>query len=144
MSNSNNKVETLVFAGFPGIGKSYFYKTSKLNVLDSDSSKFDKSYFPKNYIDHIKSNLGRVDIILVSSHEDVRSALVKENIHFTLVYPDINMKDEFIERYKQRGNTESFIKLISNNWHNWIIQMQNQNGCNKIELSTGKYLSDVI
>lgn len=88
--------------------------------------------------------MGKVDIILISSHDVVRDALVKEGLEFTLVYPNIDLKDEFIERYKQRGSNEGFIKLVSDNWTDWIAQLQNQNGCKKIELSTGQYLSDVI
>ena len=143
-AENSNELYTLLCAGFPAVGKSYLYNHSKLKVLDSDSSKFDKDFFPKNYIDHIKANLGKVDIILISSHEVVRDALVKEGLHFTLVYPNIDLKQEFIERYKQRGSPESFIKLVSENWTDWIIQLQNQNGCKKIELSTGQYLKDVI
>ena len=143
-ANSRNELYTLLCAGFPGVGKSYIYNHSKLKVLDSDSSKFDKAFFPQNYIDHIKANLGKVDIILISSHDVVREELVKEGLDFTLVYPNIDLKDEFIERYKQRGSNEGFIKLVSDNWTEWITQLKNQNGCKKIELSTGQYLSDVI
>ena len=143
-ANSSNELYTMLCAGFPAVGKSYFYNHSKLKVLDSDSSKFDKAFFPKNYIDHIKANLGKVDIILISSHEVVRDALVKEGLDFTLVYPNIDLKQEFIERYKQREDPESFIKLVSDNWTEWITQLQNQNGCKKIELSIGQYLKDVI
>lgn len=143
-AENSNELYTLLCAGFPAVGKSYLYNHSNLKVLDSDSSKFDKAFFPKNYIDHIKANLGKVDIILISSHEAVRDALVKENMHFTLVYPTLDLKEEFIERYKQRGSPESFIKLVSDNWTEWIEQLQNQNGCKKIELSTGQYLKDVI
>jgi len=142
--DTSNELYTLLCAGFPGVGKSHFYNHSKLKVLDSDSSKFDKAFFPQNYIDHIKANLGKVDIILISSHDVVRDALVKEGLDFTLVYPNIDLKDEYIERYKQRGSNEGFIKLVSDNWTEWITQLQNQNGCKKIELSAGQYLSDVI
>ena len=55
---------TMLYAGFPAVGKSYFYNNSDLTVLDSDSSKFDKAFFPQNYIEHIKANLGKVDVIL--------------------------------------------------------------------------------
>jgi len=143
-NSTDNACYTLLCAGFPAVGKSHLYNHSKLKVLDSDSSKFDKAFFPKNYIEHIKGNLGKVDIILISSHDVVRDALVKEGLDFTLVYPNIDLKDEFIERYKQRGSDEGFIKLVSGNWNDWITQLQNQNGCKKIELSTGQYLSDVI
>lgn len=56
--------------------------------LDSDSSNFSwvkdengnntkerNPEFPKNYIEHIKSNIGKVDVIFVSSHKVVREAL---------------------------------------------------------------------
>jgi hypothetical protein len=141
---NSSELYTLLCVGFPAVGKSYFYKHSKLKVLDSDSSNFDRASFPENYIDHIKANLGKVDIILISSHEVVRDALVKENMQFTLVYPNIDLKQEYLDRYKQRGSPESFIKLVSDIWPEWIEQLQNQNGCRQIELSTGQYLKDVI
>jgi len=43
-----NKKPTILISAFPGTGKSYFYKNTKLKVLDSDSSKFDKSKFPRS------------------------------------------------------------------------------------------------
>ena len=135
---------TKIYVGFPAVGKSHFYKYSKLKVLDSDSSKFDKDYFPENYIKYIKNNIGKVDIILISSHDIVRDALVEEGIEFNLVYPNITLKNEYIQRFKDRGSNETFIKLINENWNDWITQLQNQNGCKKIELIKGQYLSDVV
>jgi hypothetical protein len=83
ISNYNNFKNTKVISAFPGCGKTHLFKTHKNKIiLDSDSSTFDKKYFPQNYIKHIKENIGKVDIILVSSHSDVRSALVNENIDF--------------------------------------------------------------
>ncbi len=143
-TENRNNTDTVLCAGFPAVGKSYFYNNTKLKVLDSDSSRFDKAFFPNNYIKHIKDNMGKVDIVLISSHDVVRDALIKEGLKFTLVYPEISLKDEFIERYKQRGSNEGFIKLVGDNWEDWITQLQNQSGCNKIELSSGQYLNDVI
>lgn len=137
-------IKTKVISAFPAVGKTHFFKTSKLNVLDSDSSKFDKSKFPQNYISHIKKNIGKVDVILVSSHDVVREVLVEDGIEFTLIYPDVKLKDEFIERYKERGSPESFISLVGENWSNWIEQLENQKGCKKVKLKSGQYLSDVI
>jgi hypothetical protein len=113
-------------------------------ILDSDSSKFDKSQFPQNYIDHIKSNIGEADMILVSSHKEVRDALVDNGIEFTLVYPNKNIKDEYIQRYIDRGNEDKFVELLKNNWDIWIPELEKQQGCEKIELNSGEYLSDVL
>lgn len=135
---------TKLVSAFPATGKSHYYENTSLDVLDSDSSKFDKTKFPQNYIEHIKNNLGKVDIIFISSHKPVRDALVNEGLEFTLIYPNIDLKDEYMERYKNRGNSQSFIDLLDTNWNNWIVELSNQEGCEKIELQQGQYISDVL
>ena len=114
-----------IISGFPGIGKSYCFDNVKdIDISDSDSSKFDKANFPQNYIEHIK-NLTN-EYALVSSHATVRDALTQEKIPFILVYPDISLKDEYIERYKARGSSAVFIELVNNNWAGWITELENQ------------------
>lgn len=135
---------TKLVSAFPGTGKSYYFKNTSKEVLDSDSSTFDKSDFPANYIRHIKENMGKVDIILISSHEEVRDALVEAGLDFTLIYPDKSLKDEYIERYKERGNEEGFIKLLDTNWDAWLDDVKTQKGAKHIVLKSGEYLSDVM
>ena len=141
----NNIANTLVVSAFPGCGKSHLFRNKgDKKILDSDSSTFDKSQFPENYINHIKSNVGNVDIILVSSHKVVRDALENEGIEFTLVYPNREIKDEYIQRYVDRGNDDKFVELLKNNWDIWMDELETQTGCNKFELNKGEYLSDII
>lgn len=137
---------TKVYSAFPGVGKTTYFNTTSKNVLDSDSSKFDKKKFPENYIEHIVRNIQdpNVDKILVSSHKDVRDALVARGINFVLVYPDVSLKDEYIQRYKNRGNNDAFVELLNNNWDSWMREMDNQKGCYKVKLNAGQYLTDVI
>jgi hypothetical protein len=139
-------MRTKVYSAFPGVGKTTYFNNTEKNVLDSDSSKFDKREFPANYIEHIKRNTtnNSVDKILVSSHKDVRDALHKEGIPFVLVYPEMGLKEEYIQRYKDRGNNDSFVKLLEQNWENWIEEMDNQKGCYRVKLGSGQYLVDVI
>lgn len=105
---SRDKI-TKVISGFPGAGKSYFatHCGSNLVVQDSDSSQFSwirpgerHPDFPQNYIQHIKDLLGTADIIFVSSHKEVRAALVEAGVPFMLVYPKRNAKAEFLARYR--------------------------------------------
>ena len=141
----NSEKDTLIISAFPGCGKSHYFRENKDKiVLDSDSSKFDKSDFPRNYIQHIKENIGKVDIIMVSSHKEVRDALVNNGIQFTLVYPDISIKNEYIRRYIDRNSQESFINLLTKNWELWISELDNQKDCNKVKLKEGQYLSDIL
>lgn len=129
---------TKIISGFPGIGKTSVFKNGfrNLSVLDSDSSKFSWIYhddgtkernanFIDDYLTHIKSNIGKVDIIFVSSHEPVRDALTKENLKWIAVYPSKKRKEEFINLYKERGNSEDFIALVSKNWETWIDDLFN-------------------
>ncbi len=140
----NKNYQTLLISAFPGCGKSYLFNhPDGLKILDSDSSKFDKNNFPENYIQHIKENIDKADIILISSHEDVRKALVENNLSFLLVFPKINLKNEYLKRYEERGSPESFIKLLNNNWDNWITDCDNQDKCLKYQLSKGEFLSDI-
>ena len=140
-----NEKETLLLSAFPGSGKSHLFRNNEdLEILDSDSSTFDKSDFPSNYIEHIKKNIGKVDIICISSHKEVRDALVENELDFTLVYPKMELKDEYIQRYKDRGNEDSFVALLEKNWETWIGELEEQEGCKKIELDSGEFLSDKI
>ena len=123
---------TKIISAFPGVGKTFYHNEHKETTLDSDSSNFSwvikdgvktrNPEFPKNYIQHIKENT----FIFVSSHKEVREALLDECIFFYVIYPDVNRKEEFVQRYKDRGSDESFIKLISDNWEQWIKDIENK------------------
>lgn len=143
---------TKIIAGFPATGKTYFFNNSK-SAMDSDSSNFSwlskgvrNPDFPSNYINHIKENIDKCDVILVSTHRDVYSALIDAELYFTIVYPSKTAINEYIQRYKNRGSPEAFINLIVANWDNWISDIQSIKSkyCNLIELPSGKYISDIV
>lgn len=129
------KIETIIISAFPGTGKTYSHKLRPGISLDSDSSNFSWVYengekkrnpnFPANYIQHIKKNIGKYHYIFVSSHDIVRDALIKNKIKYYLLFPEINRKSEFIEKYKTRGNDQQFIQLLDKNWNSWINDMVN-------------------
>lgn len=145
-------MNTLIVSGFPGVGKSYFTKEINSNkVLDSDSSSFSwikpnerNPNFPNNYIKHIKENIGKVNIIFISTHDILLKELYKENINYILVYPQLEIKMEYIKRYVDRNNDELFINTLNNNYENWIKGLQEQKGCLHCRLGIGEYLSNII
>lgn len=134
MDNKN----TLIIAAFPGSGKTYCYNTlkSSYDMLDSDSSLFSwitneegekvrNPEFPNNYIAHIKENMGKVDIIFVSTHDVVLNALETENIPYALVYPYNSLvnKEIWKNRLYLRGNEGTFVSFILDNWDNFLDSM---------------------
>ena len=132
-----------VISGFPGIGKSTLVRAKPTwNISDSDSSTFDKSEFPQNYIQHIQQSLGTRDWIMVSSHQEVRDAMCEAGIPFLLVYPERGLKSEYMQRYRDRGSPQQFLDLMNNKWDDFITGCLNQVGCEHYVLQSGQYLID--
>lgn len=148
--------DTKIISAFPACGKTYVFENFKNKViLDSDSSKFSwvivanqkvrNPEFPQNYINHIKENIGKADYILVSTHEEVRRILEESGIDFYLVYPERNLKEEWIGRCFLRGSGEKFCQLIADNWDSWIDGLEEDSKKHKfITLRSGEHLSNVI
>lgn len=145
-----------IISAFPGMGKTTMFENVKhLKCLDSDSSQFSwieedgnmvrNPEFPKNYIAHIKDNIGACDIIFVSTHKEVIQGLLSEGLSFNVFYPSIDDKELFISRYKDRGNPEQFIKLVDDNFEKFISDIDKLDGNNDILLiQTNSYISDYL
>ena len=140
-----------IVAGFPGTGKSFCATQTNKKILDSDSSKFSwlaknerNPVFPINYIEHIQQNLEKADIILVSTHDIVRKALVDAGLLFTLVYPSIDQREEYTNRVKERGSPKAFVKMLDEKFESFIKELEKQENCEHIVLKPGQYLAHVI
>jgi hypothetical protein len=134
-----------VISGFPGIGKSKYAKLYPNQISDSDSSRFDKSNFPQNYIEHILERRRTHSTILVSSHAELRQALCDHGIYYTLVYPELELKEIFLERYRQRGSPDNFVSMMDKNWDYFVTGCMEQRDCDHIVIDQpDQYLSDVL
>lgn len=120
----------LVIAGFSGIGKTILASKYK-NVIDLDSAEyayddtniinipFEKRkgekrkinpLWPQNYIIAIKEAQKKYDIILVWDREDIIKEYINSEIKFILCYPSKDDLNNYIQRYRSRGNSEKYIK----------------------------------
>ena len=129
---------TKIVSAFPCCGKTYYFENKKdLVVLDSDISNFSwikdengnntkerNPEFPNNYIEHIKENIGKVDIIFVSSHKVVRDALSESGLNWSLVIPKKECLSSWVGRAYMRGSSDGFIKIIIDNWDNWLDEIE--------------------
>lgn len=161
MSTKNTKRhESMIIFGFPGVGKTYAFNHQDelgLELVDSDSSNFhwmkdddgndllDENgkkivhpAWPANYVQYIEL-IGREqainpDYIMVSTHEEVVNALMDRRFLSITLLPDKSMKENFIQRFKDRGSPESFIDNLNKNWDNFIdgtIERINAHKCSK-------------
>lgn len=143
---------TKVISGFPGVGKSTLFRDGKgKSMYDSDSSLYSwisagvrNPEFPANYIERIEASLGCIDYIFVSSHKVVRDALKEAGIEYTLVYPDIESKQEYIGRYISRGSDDAFIDFMYSNWDEFIDEIELEDYPEMIKLKQGEYLADLV
>lgn len=88
------------------------------------------SYCPEKYI-----VIPTIDIIL--------NFLDSDRIPYTVVYPDASLKDEYEKRYRERGDSESFLSVFINQWDERIAELENRKS-HRIVLESKQYLSDVL
>lgn len=155
-------MKTLIVSAFPACGKTHFHTKGEkcdnyFTTLDSDSSKFSwvldsegkstgvrEPEFPNNYIQYIKDNVGKVSLIFVSSHNEVRQALEDNLLNYVTVMPYPKLKDEWLQRCVDRGSPEGFVNLIDKMWGCWTsFEVQRKwSPTDRLFLRKGEYISD--
>jgi hypothetical protein len=139
-------MRTRIISAFPGTGKSFYHKNHAETTLDSDSSFFSwvetvqgkvrNPQWPENYIKYIKENIGKYEFIFVSTHKEVREALLDSCIFFYLIYPDEGRKDLYLDRFKRRGSSHEFIELLDKSWGQWLKELSFcEYGCSNVRMS---------
>ena len=143
----------IVISAFPACGKTYACNNYSMffNMSDSDSSSFSRTKtdgvrnpnFPGNYISHIKSLIKEDNnhFIFVSSHKEVRDMMTNFNIDFYTIYPESDLMDEWVDRMIKRGNDDKFISFITNNWDNFMKEIETGSyGRELIRLKSNEYI----
>ena len=138
--------------GFPGVGKTYIkesFKGTDIKILDSDSSNFPKDDFPANYFAYLESVYKDFDLIFISTHKDVREGIKKtylvDDCYICVCYPDKSLKKAWIERFRNRGNNETFCKLIEDHYDEWIDEIEADDTFYKLKLTKPNgYLLDEL
>lgn len=104
--------------------------------------------FPANYIEHIKSKIGDVTFIFVSSHDDVRQVLEDNNLPYITVmpFPTVDTKSDWISRCVNRGSDEKFTALIDKMWDQWTSfeSQKRWSPEGRLFLHEGQYIGDLI
>lgn len=148
----------MIISAFAGVGKTTFANKYSDKVIELESGNFkwlndEKSNenkrtinpkFPINYLEAIKSANSKYKIVLISQHEIIRKCLDAVRLDYIIVYPNIDTKQEYIDRYNNRGNLSNYVELMSKEWDNWIGALNNVNNHKKIILNHGEYLENYI
>lgn len=146
--------ETKIILGFPGTGKSYYKEQQKnkndVLVCKSEPSSFQKEYFPLNYIENIKRLYGVMNIIFCpAENKELRDALRDDEFFKTkklyICYPDRSLKQEYIERYRDRGDNQEFVSIVANHWDAWIDEIEaEEEPFRLIKLNHDEYITNAV
>lgn len=128
----------MIICGFPGVGKSSICRTIP-NYTDLESTPFKKNW--EVYVDVIEYMNKNHYNVFVSSHIQLREELKKRKLDYIFVVPEKDLKEEYIKRYKERGNTDTFIKQISDNWDTYTDSVEDEK---VYRLGTDTYLFDIL
>lgn len=117
--------------------------TTEERKLETDRVK--NPDFPSNYVEVIMEADKQGDV-LISAHPEVLDALAEKEVKFVTVAPYPSLKEEFIQRYIERGDSEDFIQLMEEHFEEFSDSMiQHPKAHKSIGISgSGYYLSDVL
>lgn len=153
-------MNTKIISAFPACGKTHLHMDANKDytTLDSDSSKFSwlldnkgdttgvrNPNFPDNYINYIKANIGMVDYIFVSSHQEVREALEANDLSYAIVQPSAKLRSEWIGRCWLRGSPQGFLETLDKFWDEWTNEVdttQRWDAVGVTYLQSNEYLKD--
>lgn len=110
----------MIICGYAGIGKSYLAHNFP-NVIDLESTPFEKDW--DRYYKCAKHYSNQGFLVLLSCHKEIRERVLSMPYEERVtIFPCIEDKELFRRRYKQRGNSEEFIKLQMDNWEKWTSE----------------------
>ena len=141
--------EGIIICGFAGIGKTSIRTAvpsyQKIELYDLQSHVFKKELdWQKTYVDCAIALRKTHDYVFLSTHDVVIDELIRRKEKFYVVYPYRHCKDEYIERFKKRGNTNDYIKRFMDRWDIFINKIEKLMHVNRIALRRGQYLSDIL
>lgn len=121
-----------------------YVNTKAENEQDKGTIReIDKDY-PANYFDALMSVKDKYDYILISD-SICNEWLKKYGFPYWQVYPSIELKDEYLQRMKERGNNADFINYQEKLWEIWVNGCKNDKHAEKhIELKSGQHVEDVL
>ena len=138
------KEKTIVCAAWCGTGKTYVCNQTNISAVEIEYWKYKDKGLQKKYIKDVKNQIGKVDYILISSDPEGVKLLQRKGFDIILVYPENELRNEYLDRYIDRDSSCDFIGAFMKYWNAWLNEFKEQKYCNHIVLKSGEYLHDVI
>lgn len=98
----------------------------------------------KDYIEDITKYIGKHDYIITNTMHKGLKLLTDNGFEVNLVYPDITLKYEYLERYIDTHERDYDIGNHMRIWEDWINGLKEEKNCKHIVLQSGQYLQDIL
>ena len=134
---------TKLCAAWCGTGKTFLCNQTKVSAIEIGYWEY-KDGRQKEYLNDVKEQIGKVDYILLSTEPEGLEILKEEGFDITLVYPENELRNEYLDRYIDRDSPYEFIGTFMKHWDIWLNELKDLNYCKHIILRNGEYLQDVI
>jgi hypothetical protein len=136
-------IKTIICAAFCGSGKTFICEKTDIKAIEIEYWKYIEKGIQKQYIKDIKKQLGKVDYIFISTDPESLKLLNKEGLDIILIYPENELREEYLNRYIERDSSTDFIGSFMKYWNPWINELKEQKG-KHIVLKKDQYLLDIL
>lgn len=136
--------DTKIIAAFCGAGKTYICKKTDIDAVEIEYWIYKDQGIYKEYVDDIRAHIGHVDYIFIATDPAGLKLLHQEGFQITLIYPEIELRNEYLDRYINRDSSSDFIGVFMKYWKPWISELINLPFCDHIVLKKGQFLKDVL
>jgi hypothetical protein len=133
---------TKIYAAFCGTGKTYFSENTHVKCVEIEFWKYKDSQL--EYIEEVKKYFGNVDYIFISTDPTGLKLLHQQGYNFILVYPENELRNEYLDRYINRYSPHEFIGAYMKYLNIWLDELKQITFCNHIVLMSKEYLSTYI
>jgi hypothetical protein len=135
---------TVLCAAFCGTGKTYICENTDINAIEIEYWKYKDKGLQKEYIEDIKKYFGKVDYIFIATDPEGLKLLNNEGFNITLVYPQNELRNEYLDKYIKRDDSYDFIGVFMKNWDLWLNELKEQTYCKHVILKKGEFLQDIF
>lgn len=115
--------KNIILACFSGMGKTTAASNERYidvqKIIEEKYGTEDKQkYYVSTIIDLLEKNSNKV--LLINTYSNVLNELKNNDIEYIIISPDINIKNNFMERYQERNDDSFFIKRKLNFFENKV------------------------
>ena len=135
---------TKIIAAFCGAGKTYICEKTDIDAIEIEYWKYVEKGLFYEYILEMKKHFGTVDYIFIATDPEGLRLLHKEGFQITLVYPEIELRNEYLDRYIERDSPHDFIGVFMKCWNLWINELKEQSYCSHVVLAKGEYVETYL